>query len=342
MSITALTGAFGIGRQSAKDSVASTITYIPVLQNGLEYMQTVNTLQPEVGGDYFLRGSYKASVAGSGTVNLYPRGDSIGNFLYALCGADTVTPVSGQSGAYSHVMAPFTPAAGQDLPYYTLIKNVSQVWQQQFLNAKLHTLTLDVNKQSVVSVNGGWFATTPSEVTVSSGISLDDSPVFVSCNGSITALDEATGLAISSTVDASIDRLNMSFTNNLSQDEFVVGNYYPTGITLLQRTVSLSFDVIIRDKVLWETVYQNTGTSSWSPSIRRSHLTLNLVTAANIGSTTQPWSLTLDFPGVDLMTMPVTPAGAQLLRSTVTAQVTLGSTGADRFTSTLISSQATY
>jgi hypothetical protein len=339
---SSLQGAFGIGKQSGQDSVASSILYVPVLSLGLEPNQIVNNLQPEVGGSLFIRGSYKGGVSGGGALNFYPRGDSFGHFLLALTGSDTVTGVSGQSGAYQHIFSPISFTGGQDLPWYTLIKDVSKLWANQFLNAKLDSLTLDIAKQQIVTASANWFATTPSEISVPGSETFDATADFVACSGSVSFLDELSGLNISSTASNSFERINLSFRNNLSQDQFVVGSYYPTGVTLLQRTAQATLDLIIRDKNIYEAIYQNGGSSAWSPTIKRANLTVTLTAATNIGTTTQPWQLIFNFPGVDLMMMPVAPSGAQLLRSTVTTMVTLGPSGADTYSITLISGQATY
>lgn len=342
MTLEALTGSWGLGRQSAFGSIASTTTFLPVLNENTGPTQMSNTLQPEIGGDYFLRGSYKSGVHGGGNVSYYPRGDSIGNFLYALCGADSVTPVSGQTGAYQHVFTPFTPAAGADLPWYTLIKDVSKTWTQQHLNAKLASLSMDISRQQVVTSTADWFATTPSEITEIATPTYDSSPTFVACEASVAITNEVGGAAFSTTLDTSVDRLNINYRNNISTDEFVVGSFYPSGVTLLQRTCDVSLDILVRDKLLWEAVYQNSGTAAWSPTLVRAALTVTLTSTTNIAATTQPWSLTFTFPGLDLIVMPIDQRGAQLIRSTVNTHLTLGPSGSDRFTVTLISSQSAY
>lgn len=338
---TALQGSFGLGRQSAQDTPGTPI-YLPVLNDGIEPNQIVNTMQPEIGGSCFLRNSYKAGVSGGGAISFYPRGDSIGHFLYALTGGAATTPVGGQVGAYSSLFTPQSYTDGLDLPYYTLIKDVSKIWTNQYLNAKLDSLTFDISKQAIVTCNANFFATTPSEIAVPSGQTYDSTGFFVACSGSISFVDENTSVSFSPTLANSIDRVNLAFRNNLSQDQFVVGSYYPTGVTLLQRTVTATLDVIIRDKAVWEAIYLNGGSSAWSPTVKRGTLAITLTAANNIGASTQPWQLTFNFPGLDMLMMPVAPSGAQLLRSTITTQLTLGPSGADTYSATLISGQASY
>jgi hypothetical protein len=341
---TGLSGAFGLGRETTGGAPASSLTYFPVLSNGIDINQTVNTLQPEIGGSHFLRGSYKAGVSGGGPINFYPRGDSMGHLFYALTGSYSETPVTGQTGAYNSLFTPLGPQAnGTDLPYYTLMKDVSKLWANQFVDAKLNSLNIDIVKLSVITASANWFASTPSEVAVPGSETFDNSGDFVACQGSISFLDESTSLPFSSALSSnSIERITIAFNNNLATDEYVVGSYYTQGIALLQRTVSLTFDVIIRDKNLHEAIYNNGGSGAWSPTIKRAAVTVVLTSTTNIPGTTQPWQMTFTLPGIDLLMMPVAPSGAQLLRSTVTGQVTLGPSGSDTYSINLISSVAAY
>ena len=145
---SSLIGAVGLARQSAKDVVAPTISYVPVTSSSLNLSQNVVTLPPEVGGSYFLRGSFKASEMGAGDVSLVVRPNGFGQFLMAFSGVDTVTPVPGQVGAYSHAFTPFAPASGVDLPWFTINRSVSRMWSEQYLNSKLRSIRLDVPKAS--------------------------------------------------------------------------------------------------------------------------------------------------------------------------------------------------
>ena len=352
MGRTSLVGAFGLGRQASKDTLASTITYLPATSIGLNINQNAQTLPPEVGGDYFLRGSYKSSVMGGGDVAAVARPNSLGNFFYALAGQDTVTPVPAQSGAYSHSFTPFTPSPGVDLPLYTLIKDVAKIQNvgataalaEQYLNAKMSSFRLDVPKSSIATVQSSWVATTPSTVTVASlgAETMDSTPQFQTCNGTIAFIQEG-GSTISAN-SLKVERLAFNYANNVSQDEFSVGNYYLEDITLLQRTVTVDMDFVVRDTALYQAVYMNAGTipGAWSPQIYRGALTLTLNSTVNVPTTTQPYQLVLTFPGLDFMMLPIQLSGADLVRATLSTQVTLGSSGADRFAVTLVNGVASY
>lgn len=343
MSRTSLIGAFGMARQSAKDNVPSSFTYAPATSVSLNPNQNVATLPPEIGGSYFLRGSYKASVIGGGDTALIIRPNSVGNLFMAYSGVDNVTPVSGQTGAYSHVFTPFAPAAGVDLPWYTLQKDIARLSAEQYLNAKLQSLRIDIPKSAIATAQASWIATTPSGITSVGSVTTDSTPQMQTSLASVSLTPEGNGSNISAN-SVKMERFSLTMSNNLSQDEFSVGNLYLDDITLLQKTINVDMDVIIRDTALYQAVYLNGGTipGSISPSVYRGSLTLTLNSTTNIPTTTQPYQLTFNFPGLDFLTMPISLSGADLVRATLSTQVTLGPSGSDMYTITLINGVASY
>lgn len=352
MGRTSLVGAFGVGRQSAKDAVASTISYMPATSVGLVMNQNPQALPPEVGGDYFLRDSYKASVSGGGDVSKIIRPNSFGHTLLALTGQDTVTPVSGQTGAYAHAFTPFLPSPGVDLPWYTLIKDVAKIQDaagtnglvEQHLNSKLRSLSVDIAKSAIVTSQESWISTTPSTVTTASlnTETQDSSPKFQTCLASVSLLQQG-GATITANA-AKVERFALTYTNQLSEDQSIVGSFYLDDITLLQRTVTVDMDFVVKDAALYQAVYLNGGAipSAWSPQIYRGALGITLNSLSMIGATAQPYQLQFVFPGLDFMMMPITLSGADLVRATISTQVTLGPSGADRFTVNLINGVAAY
>lgn len=339
-----LVGAIGVGRQSAKDTPTTTTQFFPVTSLGLNPTQNVQALPAEIGGDYFLRGSYKASVVGGGDTAMVVRPNSFGNWLYMLAGQDTVTPVPGQSGAYSHSFVPFAPSAGVDLPWFTCYKDVSKFYAEQHLNSKLRSLRIDVPKAAIATAQASILATTPSYVTVASlgTETFDSTPQFQTCNATITLAAESPSPAL--TFPVNLERFSLSYTNVLSEDEYAVGSFYLQDVSLLQRTVTVDMDFVLRDTTLIQAAYLNGATipNSWSPQIYRGALTVTLGSTTNIPTTTQPYSLAFAFPGLDFMMAPITLSGAELIRSTLSTQVTLGPSGSDRFSATLINGVSTY
>lgn len=340
MSRTALVGAFGMGLQSAKGTVAPSITYFPVETAGVVVQQNSQVLPPEIGGSYLPRLSYKAGASASGSVSFNVRPDSFGHLLFALCGQSTDTAVPAQSGAYQHVMTPFAPSVSNDLPWYTLVTDVAKLYADQVIDSRLSSLQLSVPKAGVVTSSASFFGLTPSEIAVPGTEVVDTGPVFQSCVATVDLVDEVGQTTISAN-SITPDQVQMTFNSSLAQDEQVVGSYYPVDATLLQRTVDISYDITVRDAALVRAVYRNGGTSAWSPTMYRGHLTLTLNSPTVIGATTQAYQLVIDIPGMDFLMMPISMSGAQLIRANLSGQVTLGSAG-DQFTFTLINSVASY
>src|SRR5512146_1596214 len=109
----------GFARQSAKDAA--------VVDNGFKYIlfsrgqagvqNMVIPLDQEVGGGAMLRDMAKMGVTSGGQFEFIPRPDSLGMFLMAMTGKDTVTG-DGATAPYSHAFE--LDSTDQFLaPYYT-------------------------------------------------------------------------------------------------------------------------------------------------------------------------------------------------------------------------------
>jgi hypothetical protein len=290
-----------------------------------------------------LRGSYKASLSGSGDTAMVVRPNGIGNLIYAYAGVDTVTGVTGQSGAYSHAVTPFAPAAGVDLPWWTLLKNVANLTAEQYLNAKMRSLRLDVPKSAIATAQASWFATTPSYIAIPSTPTFDSTPQFQTSVGSVQLTQEGGNTNISAN-SVKMERFSFTMNNQLSEDEFSVGNLYPDDVTLLQKTLTIDADIIVRDTALYAAVYANGSSlpAVMSPTLYRGTLLVTLTSGMVIPATTQPYQLSLYYPGLDFLMMPISLQGADLVRATLSTQLTLGPSGADTFLYTLINGVASY
>src|SRR5262249_49490612 len=100
--------------------------------------------------------------------------------------------------------------------------------------------------------------------------------------------------------------------------------------------------IVIRDAELVRAVYRNGGTGAWSPTIYRGSLHVTLTSEAVVPTTTQTYQLDIDLPGIDFLMMPVPVQGVQLFLANLSAQVTLGSSGSDTFSMTLVNGVASY
>jgi hypothetical protein len=346
MSKTGIAGAIGFAHQSGKDlAQTSSVLYLPATSVGINPNQNAQTLPAEVGGDYFLRGSYKASAMGTGDIAFVARPNGLGHLLLMLCGVDTVVNTS--ASVYQHTMTPFAVGAG-DLPWYSVFKDVSTVLAEEYINTRIQSLKLDVPKSGIMTGSATLVSTGFSEITSASlGIkTFDNSPQFQSCLASVDFKNEATGTTISSEA-VKVERVSMSFDNSLSNDEFAVGSFFLEDITLQQRTVTVDLDYVIRSREMYEAVYyggagDGSGTQSWSPQLYRGSLGLTMNSLVNIPGTTTPYSCQFLFPGLDFMSLPISLSGAEVVRGTLSTQITLGTSGADRFTAILTNGIASY
>src|SRR6202035_4265706 len=127
----------------------------------------------------------------------------------------------------------------------------------------------------------------------------DTSPKFQTCLANVSLVQE--GGAIITANAARVERFSITYTNQLSEDQNVVGSYYLDDVTLLQRTVTVDMDFVVKDAALYQAVYLNGGAigNAWSPQIYRGALDVTLNSLNMIGATTQPYQLEFVFPGLD-------------------------------------------
>jgi len=344
MSATGLSGAIGLAKQSAKDTPASSFLYIPATSVSMESQQNAQVLPPEIGGDFFPRGSYKASIMGNGNAGFLIRPKSLGHLLMMLCGSVVTDDDAPVVGANTHTFTPYLAGAG-DLPWYTAAKDQSQLWAEQHLNTRLANLQLTIPKSAVMSGQASFISTTPSSITVASLATktFDNTPPFQTCLAAMSFKKQGEGTNISAN-SVKVERLGFTYNNNLTNDEFSVGNYGLDDITLQQRSVTVDMDFIIRDTKIYEAVYYNgaTAPTAWSPAIYRGNLGLTATSTANIPTTSTPYSCVFNFPGLDFLMFPAPLQGAEVVRGTLSTQVTLGPSGADRFSAVLVNDVASY
>jgi hypothetical protein len=93
MSVSSQSGVFGLKRQSAVGTAATTPYnsadwyWLPALNVAFQPNQMVQSIPPEVGGSLWARGSYKGGVFGGGQVTMVPRaGLGLAELMHAFCG----------------------------------------------------------------------------------------------------------------------------------------------------------------------------------------------------------------------------------------------------------------
>ena len=318
MSLSSLKGAIGVGFQSAKGAYAATYEYVPVLQADLQGEQMAQNLPPEVGGQLFSRGAYKAGVRSKGQVTLLPRPNTVGYFLASIFNSEVVVAAAGHTGLYDHTFTVGDTSA-TPVSWLSLRRMIGGLYGEQMRDARVGTFRVEAAAANVaqaqVQLLGGLFEELPA-----GDVAASDDFVFLTCNADIT---EGGAPFI-------VDKVSMDIGAQLTDNEFRVGSYYLDDITMLQRSANFQADVRIKSRDLFAKVYRSSAaapgagqTGAWSPVLYRSAVSLELRTGE-----TDPQFMRFDFPGVDFLTLPVGLSGAELVRAQLSASVTLN---ADNF-----------
>lgn len=306
MGISSVKGSFGIGLQTTKGTAAASINYLQATAVNIQPDQGSAALGPEVGGAMWSRESYKTGVAVFGDVSFVPRANTLGWLLRAFAGTATA---AGSEGVYNHTFKEATDVSS--IPYCTLVKNVSDVWAEQYKDCRVDSLRLDLAAAGVMTAAMGFVGITPSEVAVPSE-TWDDSPIF-ECNTGQVAFAGAT--------TNKVTRLSLDFANNLTRDERVVGSYYLNDMTLIRRACRITCDTFLTDATWYRDIYNN-GTSAWDPTIKSVELDAYVDSAKHFTGTTHA-RFRVVIPNMDYLVMPVALVGNDVIRCTMTAELTL-------------------
>jgi hypothetical protein len=333
MSVTSLAGGIGLGLQTAKGTVAPTVTYIPATQVDLNFEQNAEVYPFEVGGDYWQKDSYKSSVMGAGGFDALARPDTIGYMLKAFFGSCTSSAGPGP-GTFSHVfVGRRTPNAtwGGDgmIPWATLVKNLAGRMAEQHSDARCRSCRLNYPTANLVSYNAAYVAALPAEIAVPATMVFDADPAFNTCTGQVS-VGTSGGAAYDRTDpvngnNAKATAITIDLQNQLSTDEFSIGSYYLDDVTLMSKTASVTYDLIMRDSRLWREVYRNgaAGVGAWDPALFSGQLTVISETAKPITGTTKG-SLKVEIPKLDYLALPTGLSGNELVRISLRSQLTQG------------------
>ena len=304
MGINAMKGSFGIGLQANKGVAAGTIQYIQASNVAINMEQAATTLGPEVGGRMWSSQSYKTGVmvAGDATFNL--RANTVGYLLRAFAGSAT-SDASGE--AYKHSFFEADDVAF--IPWLTLVRNVSDVWTEQYVDCRVDSMRLDIPAAGIATATFGFVGITPSEISNPTE-AWDNSPLFESCVGEVKLEGDAS---------YKVTRLTLDFSNNLTRDEQSVGNYFLDDISMVRRACRVTIDTFLKDAAWYRKVYNNGGTS-WSPMVYGGELDVEVQSAKYVVGTTRA-SMRFDRPNIDWLIFPVSLAGNDIVRVTMTAEL---------------------
>lgn len=311
MGISATAGSFGIGIQTTKGTPAATINYIKAINIGFQPEQAAQSVPPEVGGTMWPSGSFKTGVTLGGDVTVYGRTRSLGWLLRAFAG--TATSAAGaEASTYSHT---FREATNQSfLPWCTVTKNVSDIWAERYTDCRVSALSLDIPAAGLMTATFSVAGITPDEISVPTESYVDDDYLFVGCVGSVKF--DGTG-----TYKAT--RVRIDFANNITNDERVVGSYYLDDLTMMSRSARITCDTFLTTADWYRATYNNAGTT-WDPAVVSAELDLTINSAeAAVSGGTAKGEFRLVIPNIDYLAYPVPLAGGDLVRTTLTAELTV-------------------
>lgn len=315
MGITATSGKFGIGIQTTANTAAATKQYIQATNVGIQPEQQAQPVPPEVGGTMWSAGAYKSGVSALGDVAMTARANTLGWILKSFAGR-CVSAAGTDSGTFDHTI---DEAPDHQIPWVTCVKDVGGLFADEYVDCKIDTLRLDIPAAGILSVSAGIVGRKVANLAIPTA-TWDYSPIFESA---VATLD------IDGVTDAKISRMTLEFSNNLTRDERSIGSYFLDGVTIVRKTCRVSMDINIYDSVLYRQVYNN-GTADWSPSIHTADMTLTLNTTKPV-VTTFTGSLEITLPQVEYLTMPLPMSGQDIIRATLTAEVSVGSNPAFGF-----------
>lgn len=340
--------------------------WLPALNVAFQPNQMVQTIPAEVGGSLWSRGSYKGGVYGGGNVTMIPRGGlGLAEMLYAYCGGTiTETAVAANYGKYDTVDAEvfynkligsgtngiaagnykymFRPDAeiGRALPWYTFVRNVGGKFVEVFPDGHLGSFSFDMAASNLLQIDASFTSKACAQIAKTAGGASAAVQVGSQLAGSgspFQMVDAVVKLdtnnngnpgAVTEYKPYNPTRLNIAFNNELSQNEFVVGDFFLQDITNLARTAQITYSVYMRDAEIYNRVYSHgnapdaNGRTAWSSEVWKGALEITL-TGAKIGSTSDYYTLKISIPEMDYMAAPISLAGNNLVEFQLTANVVL-------------------
>jgi hypothetical protein len=309
--LTGIKGGLGIGLQAAKGTAASSITYFQTTSINVNPDQQSQAIPPEIGGQLFEYGTYKAGVmiGGDFAVNLRP--GTVGWLLTAFAGTATATSIGG--GGYTHSILE-NQADSANLPYITLVKNVAGSWADEYTDCRIDTMRLDIPAAGIATASFGVAGIGYSQIAVPS-MTMDATPPFETCVGSVLLTDAAGGVT-----QSKMSRVSFDFSNNINRGIHDIGSYVLEDIPVIRKTCRITVEHYLSSSQWFNQVY-GYGTTSWDPRVMQTQMDITSKTAKDIVGTTQG-RLRLVIPQLDYMTYPVPIQGTDVVRVTMTADLT--------------------
>ena len=283
-------------KQSAKGTAATTTAAkIPFSGGSISVTrETANLAETDSVRDQGV--SYVTRTGVEGGPEAYVRDSYAHKILEAVLGAKTD---SGTTPNYTHAITP-----SNALPYYTFWRNQSDVLYEQFVDCMVSEVTIKGEAGSPVSLSTAIMGLSPSrsatEPTATSSATVVSDAVYnyndaqVAIGGTVGS----TGLITSPTLTSAVRSVEIQISNNISVQQ--TDDVVPYDLAVAQRTVSISFDLILEDLVEYNKFFYGTGGLTPSSSIYTTPMQIVFSKGTNN-------SLTFDIPSVAYEAFPVEP-----------------------------------
>lgn len=232
---------WAIAKQSAKGSAASTVANkIPFSGGSVDVTREVaNLSETDASRDQGI--SYVSRTGVEGSPEAYVRDSYAHTLLTAALGLDTKTGTTN----FTHTITPTN-----DLGYYTIFRNQSDVLYEQFTDCFVSELTIKGEAGTPLTVSANIMGLTPtrsaSEPTATSSATVANDSCY-NYNDAAVILNgtaDATGI-VTGTTSSLIRSFELQITNgvNVQQTDDVVPYDVVPGI----REINLSFDLILEN-----------------------------------------------------------------------------------------------
>ena len=238
----------------------------------------------------------------------------------------------------------FTPQTGiaAELPWYTLIRNVSGKFVEEFQDSRLGNFAFDIAATNLLQVDASFISRKCGTLALTSGGSngqrvgtqtAGNGRPFQAVDATIKLDTNVAGVSSAVAVDADLNptRINVGFANQLSSNEFTVGSFFLQDITNQSRTANVTFSVYLKNPDLYSRTYAHgvditTSDADWSSEIWKGAMELTLTGHYITGSSGDRYSIKVTIPEMDYMATPIALAGNNLVEYQLTTNVVLSQT----------------
>jgi hypothetical protein len=339
--MTQAEGSFvGLAKQVAKGTPNVTdgdFKYVLFRNSSLAPNPIVIPLDQEVGGGAMLRSLVKVGVNSGGGLDIIPRPQTLGDFLYGALG-DVASAALG-AGGFTHTFT--LPTDQFDAPWYTIRSAPGNLWGEQFQDCRVSGLVISFAGARFLEGAVQFLGGLPAKVSTAAwaaAAKVDSGPQFLSPLGTI-ALPTAT--------EAKVLSGSVAFGLAIPLDEqYIVGSYSPDDFDINQRSMVITLNVKITDDVLYRRMmYDPSDGAAWVADMYQEadmNLTFDSPTEAEPGV---PYSINIDANAAnDNIFWSATPIALRAGRQIVmrVTGVTTGLNSGEPMTVSLTNQEASY